>query len=361
MRWAILIIIILLILNSLDFNQIGDGAALIIILLFLLIPFVLYLISKKYVKKNPNSMASRPKEDYSEPTHIEQTVSRYNRYTDEDDDYKYCPDCFLKNPDDRWYCIECGHAFAEGEPTVTSHEHPFEYSYWLSPKFRTKHQRTRFRRASQIQMKSHTPDFYHATVYSSDRSSLYEVTPEECSCQDFFKRGLPCKHMYAVMIEANVLSSIASLYNLPRNISARIDNLHDISKDSAREFALFLRYKRFNSNSVIVDRSNDVFAHLPNIVSSSLIEINFSTTDLIAYVEKTYTVDEFREVCSAVAPELELPKLKKHDLIEFALSQKLELSEYFSNLVYFVRIPDDVFTHRRDIFDYYFEEHPDAV
>ncbi|MBR2848801.1 MAG: SWIM zinc finger family protein [Clostridia bacterium] len=317
---------------------------------------------KSYNKSRPISVSKPRDEDLNRGRGNNSESYNYDYYVGKREKYKHCPDCFLKNPVDRWYCLECGHGFGEEEPLITSHEHPFSYNYWLSPKFRTQHQRTRFRRASQIQLKSHSSDYTYTTVFSSDFSTVYEVTPESCTCQDFFKRGLPCKHMYAVMIQAGVISSISALYNLPSDISFCIDNLQRISKDAAREFALYLRYKRFSSNRVIVDRSNDVFKHLPTIASLSLIAIDNSISDeLIAYVEKTYTADDFRELCSAVVPELKLPKLKKRDLIAFALLQKVELSEYFSNLFRLVCIPENIFTRRKEIFDYYFEEYPDAA
>lgn len=33
-------------------------------------------------------------------------------------------------------------------------------------------------------------------VCAKDMATVYDVTTESCSCPDFQKRGLPCKHMY---------------------------------------------------------------------------------------------------------------------------------------------------------------------
>lgn len=46
-------------------------------------------------------------------------------------------------------------------------------------------------------------------VCAKDRATVYEVSTESCSCPDFKKRGLPCKHMYFLdsALEAELVPS----------------------------------------------------------------------------------------------------------------------------------------------------------
>ena len=41
----------------------------------------------------------------------------------------------------------------------------------------------------------------HSAVVQGERGALYEMNSQGCSCPDFVKRGLPCKHMYFAVME----------------------------------------------------------------------------------------------------------------------------------------------------------------
>jgi len=41
----------------------------------------------------------------------------------------------------------------------------------------------------------------HSAVVQGERGALYKMDAQGCSCPDFAKRGLPCKHMYFAVME----------------------------------------------------------------------------------------------------------------------------------------------------------------
>lgn len=41
----------------------------------------------------------------------------------------------------------------------------------------------------------------HAARIQGESGDHYTITPQGCSCPDFAKRGLPCKHMYFAVME----------------------------------------------------------------------------------------------------------------------------------------------------------------
>ena len=50
------------------------------------------------------------------------------------------------------------------------------------------------------------------TAHFKGSRGSYETTLERCSCVDFFRRGLPCKHMYRLAIETGLVNETAASY-----------------------------------------------------------------------------------------------------------------------------------------------------
>lgn len=61
----------------------------------------------------------------------------------------------------------------------------------------------RIRRAiksTEMSLVSYDADSKTALV-EGEHGIVYEITPQGCSCPDFHKRNLPCKHMYFAVME----------------------------------------------------------------------------------------------------------------------------------------------------------------
>ena len=54
--------------------------------------------------------------------------------------------------------------------------------------------------SKRIKLLSYDPEMHTARVLG-ERGEMYDIDVSGCSCPDFRKRGLPCKHMYFAVIE----------------------------------------------------------------------------------------------------------------------------------------------------------------
>lgn len=114
----------------------------------------------------------------------------------------------------------------------------------------------------------------------------YEVNLEYCTCQDFKMRSLPCKHMYRLAHELNILPLVGKLVNDPNcknSLTIKSDKNAIVKEISA----LSLREKEIIQNSmywyIYRDKSAVVFAK--NEIPCDLLRNNFlcETYDLVSF------------------------------------------------------------------------------
>jgi hypothetical protein len=280
-----------------------------------------------------------------------------NEYDNEDEEenyrIKYCPQCGIHLRDYWRKCGECKYYFEDGEEPIYTRPKPTSYNYWLTSMYKGKHQRDRFLRSYDVKIKAHAPDFRWANVYSSDGSEVYTVTWSACDCMDFKRRGVPCKHMYAVMREAGLIESIHEFYEIPSALTAQIDALHICKPEASSAFVSLISEA---STRLLVSRSDSDFKYIKDICEFALAErADLTADDLISYVDSYYTLQEFKDLCRLSCSDVKFPKLKKRELIEFTLSQSEKLSDYFAKQVQAVVFPEDVIRFRSNIRDYHYE------
>lgn len=273
------------------------------------------------------------------------------RYRSYDNQYQYCPKCGVQNPLALWYCLECG-AHMEA-PYIRKRFVPDHYAEWLAPMYRTHYQRIRFDRAKyqRLDIINHVDDAY--LVRSSDGERQYIIGPDGCTCQDFGNRCLPCKHMYAAMIDMQIIDSDYYMFRMPRRIKDSVDGLAAASDDAAIYYRDFLADYGAILGIIFYPSSGAFFPYIPMAAERGLIEI--VPTDavlLLEYVSHQYTVAGFRQRAAELCPELHLPSsLRKADLIEFALSQSDALSDRFAAEFAAVRIPPEISGNSAEIID----------
>lgn len=119
--------------------------------------------------------------------------------------HKYCPQCGLRNADDAEYCRECRHDFKGDSSVIRVSDAALSYMHWVSPKYDTIYQRTRMNSARNVHVLKYDPERQVAYVHSEKDSQTYTTTYRYCTCWDFRMRELPCKHMYAVMINIGII------------------------------------------------------------------------------------------------------------------------------------------------------------
>lgn len=119
--------------------------------------------------------------------------------------HKYCPVCCLRNADDAEVCRECEHDFRSDSVSVRALPPASSFVYWLDNRYDTSYQRLRKKNAKRIRVDRYDPVTQRAFVHSEKGEDTYITTYRYCTCWDFRTRELPCKHMYAVMLNLGIL------------------------------------------------------------------------------------------------------------------------------------------------------------
>ena len=316
-----------------------------------IIKAIAILISRS--KSAPESSYEEFYEDEDEDTLSVPSGKYYDLNLEREYRIKYCPQCGRQLRDYWKSCSDCHYRFGDGELPIYTRPSITSYEYWLASMYKGKRQRERFLRSSDVSIKSHAPDYRWANVYSSDHSDVYTVTWSQCDCIDFQQRGVPCKHMYAVMKAAGLLTSISDFFDIPRALASQLEAFQNCNPSAASSFFSIVYSYSDKPSRIIVHRSAYPFKLIDSICEFALAEQDDLTADdLISYVDKHYTLREFKELCSLSCSEIEFPKLRKHDFIEYMLSQSIKLTDYFSKQIRAIVISEDILRLGKNIYEY---------
>lgn len=119
------------------------------------------------------------------------------------------------------------------------------------------------------------PANYGAYIQSGRTSEVYHTTLCQCSCQDFSKRMMPCKHIFALAIAAEGYDGLLeSAYEIPKRVTEmcfKISSPIDFVKIAARSLC------GSSSQCIFTERTSSV----KNLVSCGAIIEDFNDRELL--------------------------------------------------------------------------------
>lgn len=217
-------------------------------------------------------------------------------------------------------------------------------------------QRIRFRRSASIKIKILTisSDNKTATIEGSS-GGIYTVTSNSCTCEDFKKRGLPCKHIYRFLVytkqinpnDYELKSSEYEVYQyqLPTIDLVSTDTARYVGNNmSIQEYVYKIRTLYFPTGKLrtirVVARENQSYLdYLPKGYSSTDVEVlgkesNFPeiTENQIRYGRSlgiTFPTNCCMYDASAIIDRDDKIEASK-ELIDFAKGRNLVFSLYMS-------------------------------
>lgn len=85
-----------------------------------------------------------------------------------------------------------------------------------------------------------------SAIIQGSGSSPYKVTLNNCTCFDFESRELPCKHMYRLALELNLLTDLPALNkqaskSFNENVQSDIDHYFELYKTGAISLDKFIK------------------------------------------------------------------------------------------------------------------------
>jgi len=191
------------------------------------------------------------------------------------------------------------------------------------------------------------PDNGTAGCYSSNYNvtgRVYDVTYKHCTCPDFEKRGLPCKHIYALNVNMGIIKEDEDLSGIPSNVKEKMKLL---PPENESYFWSLLRRNDFNAFLVKRSRSSKPLLALELIKDtekpSVLLNMLFSRNDLVA---KIYEGDiEYKPS----------PSTTKSEIIDYLLANEPDFVKKIIKNDMLVVFDDEVVRCKQKICDYYME------
>lgn len=221
---------------------------------------------------------------------------------------KKCKNCEHKNPDAAKFCNECGAKFEN----ITISQ-AFEFADWDTSIQMYPGQIERFERALSDKMSPLSVDSEKQVgIFDGSGANPYETTLISCTCSDFIRRKLPCKHIYRLAVELGAID-ISNFYN-----------------EKALEFKAKKFIDTLDKNSAIILSGycchNDYFhvmskKELPDvIIQSGIFEEIDDDKYKLSYLKKS---DLINLIDSSVK---NLKNFKKADLIKYMLEHPSDKS-----------------------------------
>lgn len=62
-------------------------------------------------------------------------------------------------------------------------------------------------------------------IFLGSTDEIYETTLTNCTCTDFLRRNLPCKHMYKLAIELDVIDPDSKQWKKYSSYSTKLNNI----------------------------------------------------------------------------------------------------------------------------------------
>lgn len=130
---------------------------------------------------------------------------------------------------------------------------------WTEVDHEGEEQYNRMRQAAQdtdLRVLDYDPDYRLAKVRG--KTGVYLTSGERCSCPDYRKRKLPCKHMYLLAMELDgdaerrISTSAKPLEGLSFALAGRFDSGRDVRHKINQLGGLWSDEVRFDSSAVVV-------------------------------------------------------------------------------------------------------------
>ena len=182
---------------------------------------------------------------------------------------------------------------------------------------------------------------------SKDINKIYKTTLSGCTCSDFITRKVPCKHMYRLALELNIITSSWDISGIPKDLKSAIDSLvyPDLS-----DF-LFLLHNNPGCGLFRVKSGIDIslFSEL------GLLRLAQSETDYFRILDKHYSRgDLFTSLSTYRYPiDIELnSSTTKLAMLSYLVHKLPDLSRRLCRKYRYVSYPTTVYDNRELILRY---------
>lgn len=184
----------------------------------------------------------------------------------------------------------------------------------------------------------------HSSYYSSN-NIVYDVTYSSCTCPDYKKTFLPCKHIYALALNLGIMQDDTDLSGIPQEIKDKIELL---SPNISNYFWNLL--KRTDHKPFLIKRSSSskpLFA-LELIIDTEkpadMLNMLFSRNDLVAKIYEN-NID--------YKPTSETTK---SEIIDYIVMNNPDFIKKIAKNDILAVLDDNVAKYRQNICDYYLEK-----
>lgn len=189
-------------------------------------------------------------------------------------------------------------------------------------------------------------------VFPGSGKSPYKTTLESCTCGDFIRRKLPCKHMYRLAMECGVFQGNVkqginknTLLLTQIHLEDAVAILEKLSEKSQRMVMDFLYKNLYGKKEEVFYVQDNLF---PDILGSPLFKrVDAKPEDLL----KAYTKDQIIAILQEKKLEGCRPNMRIATLIRWCVENISDIWSVFP-AVHAVQFADDTQSSRRKLYTY---------
>lgn len=188
-------------------------------------------------------------------------------------------------------------------------------------------------------------------IFPSSGSAPYATSLDSCTCGDFIRRKLPCKHIYRLAIELGLLNEIAQS-GVNKNTSAahqlslkdavsELENLNDKSQMIIKDFLYQSLYGKNTEFPVLAADDNSGLLHctLLNQVESPDIALQILKRNQIIKILDAHDITGFKR------------NMSLKDLVSWCIENVSDIWAVFPQ-IYVFRFDDNFKTAQRRVYSY---------
>lgn len=216
------------------------------------------------------------------------------------------------------------------------------FANWPAEAHETKDQQTRLKSAKASKTTPQSIDRENKTgIFPGSGASPYVTTLESCTCPDFSRRHLPCKHMYRLAIELGELNERAET-GINKNLQISLEDAVAELENLSEQCQMILMPCLWNDGGAlhICEQSEETEA----LRSCRLVVIKELTDAAEDILSSNYRGKDIAEICERhgiKAPE----HMSKRRLIEWSI-------ENASNCFIAFAVSEEFRSSRRDTYIY---------
>ena len=219
------------------------------------------------------------------------------------------------------------------------------YEIWPESDMITHDTRKRLASAKEQELEIQSLNSHGVAKIKGTTDQIYETSLKSCTCTDFERRQLPCKHMLKLALYTGALRQDDDLYHLPAELEKRIKALGKKNRKALVNFC-----KKPSGQDIVTHT-----VELDQLFSAGFL---VETVDPAYLINQKFTMDNIRYILqnSEQYAAVYNSKLRKAELIQQIIDAGSDCVALFTSRYTIMQLDPEIVPYAGSIADKYTEQ-----